>query len=68
MRWLLLFVYCQQYTVFYDYYIFDDVFYSCLNAKVKQIAFTNTETIIFGSEFIQELFKKIMKLPLCFKY
>ena len=31
--------------------LFNDVFYSCLNAKVKQTAFTNTEAMIFVRNF-----------------
>ena len=33
--------------LFNDCYTFDDVFYSCLNVLKKQIAFTNTKTMIF---------------------
>ena len=32
-----------------------------INAKVKQIAFMNTKTMVFCSEFIQEIFTKIFE-------
>ena len=38
--------------LFYDCYTFDEVFYSCLNAKVKANWFYETKTMIFCSEFI----------------
>ena len=41
-------------------------FDSCLNAKVTQIAFTNTKTMIFCLEFIQEVFAKIFEINTCF--
>ena len=49
-----------------DCYIFNDNFYSCLSAKVKQIAFTNMKTMIFCSEFIQNFLRRFWKLELCF--
>ena len=45
-----------------DCYIFNDNFYLCWNAKVTQIVFMNMKTMMFCSEFIQELFTKIWKL------
>ena len=44
-----------------DCYIFHDGFYSCLNAKAKQIAFMNKKMMIFRTKFIQKLFSKIFK-------
>ena len=48
--------------LFNDYYIFNDIFYLYLNAKVKQIAFTNMKMMTFCSKFIQELFQKFLQL------
>ena len=47
--------------MFYDCYIFDDIFYSCLNAKVKENCFYEYENDDFCLKFIQELFTKIFE-------
>ena len=52
--------------LFNDCYIFDDNFYSRLNAKVMQIAFMNMKPMIFCSEFIQEFFTKIFEATALF--
>ena len=48
-----------------DCFVFNDNFYTCLNAKNKQIALTNMKKMIFCSEFIQELLQRFLKLQLC---
>ena len=48
----------------------NDVFYSCLNhglnATLKQIAFTDTKTMIFCSKFTQKLFTKTFEATTSF--
>ena len=51
--------------LFYDCYTFD-VFYSCLNAKLKPNCFYEYKKIVFSSEFIQELFMKIFEATFLF--
>ena len=50
-----------------DCFVFNDNFYKCLNAKDKQIAFTNMKTMIFCSNSFKNFLRRFLKLQLCVK-
>ena len=52
--------------LFNNCYIFNKNFYSCLNAKVNQNAFTKMKTMIFCSELIPALFTKVFEATTLF--